>query len=61
MTTERDTSSLEDEEPGSQGEIDAGSEGDFGDPASSPSSEERTDPGDTPESANDDETRVPAT
>jgi hypothetical protein len=61
MTSERDSSSLYDEEPGSQGEIDAGSEGDFGDPASSPSADERTDPGDTPDSANDEETRVPTT
>jgi hypothetical protein len=61
MTTERNPSSLYDEEPGSQGEIEAGSEGDFGDPASSPSAEDRTDPGDTPDAANDEETRVPAT
>jgi hypothetical protein len=55
MTTERDRSSLDDEEPGSQGEIDAGSEGDFGDPASSPSGAAE---GDASEAATDEE-RVP--
>ena len=36
MMAEREPSSLDDETPGSQGEIESGSEGDFGDPASPP-------------------------
>ena len=32
MDLERETSSLDDDRPGSQGEIDPGSEGDFGGP-----------------------------
>ena len=49
----RKSSSLDDETPGSQGEIEAGSEGDFGDP-------ERTDddPGGEPTDAEDDSTRM---
>jgi hypothetical protein len=57
MTTERHSSSLDDEEPGSQGEIEAGSEGDFAHPAS----EDTPEVDDTPDSATEDATGDPPT